>query len=140
MIYCKFCELDKEESDFYTKSARCKSCHREYNKKHYTDNKQYYVDKARRNTGASLRKIYTFLLEYFTEHPCLDCGETDPRVLEFDHINPAKKLANVSDLIHSGKSLKIIQEEIAKCQVLCANCHRRKTAIQFGWLKDLMPQ
>lgn len=139
MRYCKFCDLDKDETEFYSHSSRCILCHKDYNRQHYKDNKQYYVDKAKRNTRAALKKIYTFLLDYFSEHPCLDCGESDPRVLEFDHINPAKKLANVSDLIHSGKNLQIIKEEIEKCQVLCANCHRRKTAIQFGWFKDILP-
>ena len=65
------------------------------------------------------------LLDYLHSHPCVDCGEADPVVLEFDHVRD--KVANVSALIHAQRPWGVILEEIEKCQVRCANCHRRKT-------------
>lgn len=73
-------------------------------------------------------KIREFIWNYKLSHPC-SCGESDPIVLEFDHL--ANKDKNIAEI--QGWSLKRLEREINKCQVLCANCHRRKTAKQFGW-------
>ncbi|MCA9900172.1 MAG: HNH endonuclease [Ardenticatenaceae bacterium] len=59
-------------------------------------------------------------------HPCIECGEADPAVLEFDHVRGEKR-SEVTKLMRDGYTLKIIQAEIEKCVVLCANCHKRKT-------------
>jgi 5-methylcytosine-specific restriction endonuclease McrA len=69
-------------------------------------------------------------MAYLASHPCVVCGEPDIVVLEFDHLHD--KTANISDLIHQNVPLKRLIEEIEKCQVLCANCHRKKTANSFG--------
>jgi ribose 5-phosphate isomerase RpiB len=74
--------------------------------------------------------------EYLNGHPCVDCGESDVRVLEFDHVGNAK-LENVATLCGQGVGLIRLKAEIAKCQVRCANCHRRRTAAQFGWWRNL---
>lgn len=72
---------------------------------------------------------------YVHDHPCVDCGEPDWRVLEFDHRNRTMKQAAVSNLITQGASIERIQQEIAHCDVRCANCHRRRTITQLGWYK-----
>ena len=74
-----------------------------------------------------------YLLNYFLAHPCVDCGETDPIVLEFDHINPLEKKYNISEMV-GGCSIELIKKEIDKCKVRCANCHRRKTARDRNFL------
>lgn len=74
-----------------------------------------------------------FILEYLKTHYCVDCGEDDPVVLEFDHLRDKEE--NISDLINQRKSLKRIKAEIAKCEVVCANCHRVRTAKNFGSYK-----
>ena len=56
---------------------------------------------------------------------CVDCGECNPIVLDFDHLKDKKY--NVSRMIHDGFSWKAIKKEIEKCQVVCANCHRIRT-------------
>jgi hypothetical protein len=60
----------------------------------------------------------------------VDCGEDDIVVLQFDH--QGDKTANVARLMTMA-SITAIAAEIAKCQVVCANCHTRRTAATFGW-------
>jgi len=78
---------------------------------------------------AAVRK---FVGDYLREHPCVDCGETDLVVLQFDHCRGTKTM-NVSTMIKRRFRLAAIKDEIAKCDVRCANCHARRTAHQFGW-------
>jgi hypothetical protein len=58
---------------------------------------------------------------------CERCGETDWRTLDFHHRDPQQKLGDVPKLLASGRSLKVVLHEIEKCDVLCANCHRKET-------------
>lgn len=57
---------------------------------------------------------------------CLDCGEKDIRVLEFDHVKDTK-INDVSSLVWRACSIQTIKNEINKCEVVCANCHRIRT-------------
>ena len=56
---------------------------------------------------------------------CIDCGQKNHIVLDFDHLKDKKY--NVSRMIHDGFSWAAIKKEIAKCEVVCANCHRIRT-------------
>ena len=58
------------------------------------------------------------------------------RVLEFDHLEPEHKSFAISQSVRLNKSWEEVMSEIAKCQILCANCHKKKTAQQFGWYKN----
>ena len=78
------------------------------------------------------QRVFNFL----KEHPCVDCSETDPIVLEFDHIEGVKRKA-ISKLVAAGCSWETINLEMEKCAVRCANCHRRKTARDFNWYKNI---
>jgi hypothetical protein len=60
---------------------------------------------------------------------CKDCGESNPIVLDFDHLKDKKY--NISRMIHDGFSWKAIKKEIEKCEVVCANCHRIRTHNRF---------
>lgn len=70
-----------------------------------------------------------FVNQYLRSHPCELCGETDIRVLTFDHYLGVKKM-NIGDLVTQGYSINTIKEEINKCAVLCFNCHMRSEAIK----------
>jgi len=72
------------------------------------------------------------LWAYLLAHPCEACGEGDPVVLEFHHAQADKEYA-VSQLIRVGYLWQTAVQEVAKCSVLCANCHRRVTAHERGY-------
>jgi hypothetical protein len=71
----------------------------------------------------------THMLAYLRARHCSDCGVTDPILLEFDHLG--EKTASVSALLTRGSWPRILRE-IAACEVVCANCHRRRTAARAG--------
>ena len=76
------------------------------------------------------------VFDYLKEHPCIDCGETDPLVLQFDHRIPLNdaNAVRVSKLVHRG-SLDKLKSEITKCDVRCANCHIRRHILEgkYKW-------
>ena len=98
----------------------------DYQKKHYQNNKETY----RIKNAARKQRNREYVANYLRSHPCVDCGESDIIVLEFDHIDPSTKNGMVSDAYKNGWSIKRINKEIAKCDVVCANCHKRRTAKQ----------
>ncbi|KQM82851.1 hypothetical protein ASE68_05945 [Agromyces sp. Leaf222] len=70
--------------------------------------------------------------DYLSVHPCVDCGEADLRVLDFDHREHEHKDAEVMRLAQDGYSISRVMSEIAKCDVRCRNCHARVTYARQG--------
>lgn len=103
----------------------CRPCRAAYKREHYLANKQRYIDQAAASKGKLRRKRTEYLIEYFVTHPCRDCGETDPVVLEFDHVDPHQKAFAIGTAL-SYRNWQTILDEIEKCEVVCANCHRRR--------------
>ena len=97
----------------------CRTCQSKYRKKHYKENKQKYIDKAKVFT----KSMSEWFIEYKKNLKCKLCGEDRYWVLDFHHIDPKEKDLEVSILIRKGNKNKILKE-IEKCNVLCANCHR----------------
>jgi hypothetical protein len=64
----------------------CRPCRAEYKQEHYRANKQRYVDNAAKRRRTEMEARMGFLLDFFSDNPCVDCGENDPVVLEFDHL------------------------------------------------------
>lgn len=87
----------------------------------------YYVNRESEKEKHKARNhaIKTKFREYLQQQSCVDCGESRWYVLDFDHIN-GKKLGNISNMVSQGLSWIKIKEEIDKCQVRCANCHRER--------------
>lgn len=138
---CGMCHELKPMQDFAFKNLRtglrqwhCRSCHARYRHKHYTDHKGDYVQRAIVQVERKRELNRDNVVEYLRLHPCVDCGETDIVVLEFDHRERADKVGAVGDLALT-RSWPAVREEIEKCDVRCANCHRRRTAAQFGWAR-----
>ncbi len=77
------------------------------------------------------------LFAYLDDEVCVDCGEARSNVLQFDHMYGVKR-ANVTDMVGGGYAWATILQEIAKCEIRCANCHVLKTAEQYGtWRSKL---
>ncbi|MGC2237095.1 MAG: hypothetical protein WA584_13095 [Pyrinomonadaceae bacterium] len=94
---------------------------REYMRKWYQENKAKHITYVRNRD----KKIKTWLKEYKATLKCEICEENHPACLDFHHINPNEKefaLGRVNKFL----SVKLLQKEIAKCQVLCSNCHRKE--------------
>ena len=141
MKKCSRCQIEKPLEDFNFKNKKlktlqksCKYCTREEIRRHYYKNREYYIIKARKRNAEIRSMLRQYILKFLQKHPCVDCGEKDPIVLEFDH--QKDKLTSVSKILQSRRrTLDILKKEIAKCVVRCANCHRRKTAKDFNWYK-----
>jgi hypothetical protein len=118
------------------RSSWCKECTKEYKKKHYCDKKQKHIASATLSNYRRRQERRQAVWDYLSSHPCVDCGESDQVVLEFDHVNPSEKLCSIAKMIADTKPLEAIFQEIKKCEVRCANCHRRKTAKQMMWHED----
>jgi hypothetical protein len=142
---CTVCgeNKDVEAFGFRNKAAgrrhrKCKTCVAAYGRTHYARNRQTYITRNVGNTRvlrARRRRWVRQLWDYLTAHPCVDCGAQDPRILEFDHRDRRTKAESVTLLARRGVRWSRIEAEIAKCDVRCANCHRRRTAAQFNWPK-----
>lgn len=110
--YCRGCRAEREREE----KARPGSIRRGRN--------EIMQERWRR---LNVEAVFRFL----RTHPCVDCGESDPVVLDFDHVS-GEKVASIANLVNRA-SWERIMSEIEKCEVRCANCHRRKTAVQLGW-------
>jgi hypothetical protein len=77
------------------------------------------------------------LLAYFELNPCVDCGEFDPVVLEFDHPRQVVRCQLGDPQYALGIRPR---EEMQKCEVVCANCHRRRTAKRRGSMRVVLTQ
>ena len=76
-------------------------------------------------------KIREKLLTFLYTRSCLDCGEKDPVVLDFDHVDQSTKFKSISQMLSGHYSWNSLMKEIEKCEIRCANCHRRRTYIQL---------
>jgi hypothetical protein len=101
---------------------------RNYRKKYPERNFLIRVNEREQTRGRNRAIVFYYL----KAHPCVDCGERNPVVLEFDHLSSKKNM--ISALVRWGSESRL-KAEIEKCEVRCANCHRIKTAIQFSYWK-----
>ncbi|KQX07146.1 MULTISPECIES: hypothetical protein [unclassified Leifsonia] len=133
MKRCFRCSEEKPVSEFNASTktgdglhSYCRACQHQ----HYLDNRDRHMDNVRRSRDARRDQARTLVAETFASG-CVDCGTTDIRVLQFDHVR-GEKLNAVSTMIRVGRSLASITAEIAKCEVRCANCHTIATLVRLG--------
>lgn len=110
-----------------TYQSTCKACSSEYHKAHYQKYKEYYKAKAKRQDAETVQRLKK-IAEDHKSVPCADCKKCYPHwVMDFDHLDGSQKLDNVSALVNGAVSERKLLEEIAKCEVVCSNCHRDRT-------------
>ena len=81
-------------------------------------------ERNNRNWTELRKRKKEWIDDYKSTHPCVHCGESHPACLDFHHRNPSEKTLTIS-LAIARASLERIQMEVAKCDILCANCHRK---------------
>ena len=131
MDLCYRCYQQKEH--MYVRGDRptkvCVECYEQ----HYLSTCKYTTEREalKEQTKRYQKRKQEIVLEHLQNNPCMDCGETHIVVLDFDHRDPNDKHKEVSILLANG-SIKQLTEEIEKCDVVCSNCHRKRTAKMFG--------
>ena len=132
---CKKCGEEKSIAQFAKNRRRkdghqdnCRSCIKVRDAEQYKNNKEKFASWSKDRRV----RVRTQVFEYLLTHPCIECGERDIVVLEFDHRTQTTKRFDVMSATH-GHSWKTIEEEIKKCDVICANCHKRRTAKMMNW-------
>lgn len=99
---------------------------RKHRRDYYERNKTTEIASAQRNREA-YRARNTAIVVEAKSVPCTDCGvQYPPYVMQFDHTG-TDKVANVSRLVNVPVSESVLRAEIAKCEVVCANCHAERT-------------
>lgn len=126
---CSICKINKPIEEFSwknkkqeTRSKECQECHRKIRNNYYVNN----CEKEKAGTKARKKEIKKWLHEYKSSLKCNRCPENHVSTLDFHHEDPLEKEICVSVAISNGWSIKRILKEIEKCEVLCANCHRKE--------------
>lgn len=134
---CSRCRLEKPDEDFAWRhkdkgwrDSYCRPCRAEYKQEHYAKNKARYIEQAQDRTRTMLEERTRYLIDFFRTHPCVDCGERNPTVLEFDHLD--EKQFDIGSGIRNRNWQEVLHE-MKKCEVVCVNCHRRRTARRGGF-------
>lgn len=108
----------------YADPKRQSEYNKRYLKKHYRDNKQYYFDKKNRR----IKEAIAFVNQIKEGKVCADCMTPyPPYVMDFDHREGKMKDRCISLMVRMGVSHERMLEEIKKCDLVCANCHRERT-------------
>ena len=108
---------------FGSYQSYCVECSAHRHRGYYASNKEYYVAKRQR-----LREKHRHEIQRLKDKPCADCGGRFPYyVMDFDHLPGFEKKEGVANMRHRTASWKAVLEEIAKCELVCSNCHRART-------------
>lgn len=125
---CAGCKVEKPSDQFSIRTdkpqylrARCKACYAKQANARYHEGDGAVGQRAIKSNRARRVVNQDYIYEYFQTHPCTDCGESNWIVLEFDHVR-GDKTKNVCDMMLMP--LQSVMDEIAKCESVCANCHK----------------
>ena len=136
MKTCTRCGQEKPPSYFAVKGkyknretkrqSWCKECNRSYQRQHYLDNRETYIKNATSYTKKMREIAFEFTRQLKENTPCKDCNKSFHfSAMDFDHLED--KSFSIGDACSNGYSIERIKEEIAKCEIVCSNCHRIRT-------------
>lgn len=136
---CTLCKQSKSLAEFNVKRSSadglqnvCRECNRSVARHYYAANRATHVRAIMARTASQRAANLRLVGAYLAAHPCVDCGEGDIRVLDFDHREQCVKTAEVMVLAKNGYSGARVRDEIAKCDVRCRNCHAKVTYERMG--------
>ena len=142
MKQCATCGEFKNESEYNWRNkllgkrwGTCRDCQKRQKNDWYAKNKDTHKENVYARKLDKKEEARSFIYDYLSTHYCIDCGEADPVVLEFDHVRGNKRLT-ISKMVGDGYSVRLIKKEIGKCEVRCRNCHVRKTHREQGSFRD----
>jgi len=119
----------------YAKTPGGRKKNAENQRKWYLSNKEKQKRRSAEQRAKRYPSIQVFLCQYLDTHPCVECGESDIRVLDFHHVRGKKKY-ELSQAASLSLSMKTVEEELAKCDILCRNCHHRHHSVTDEWYRQ----
>lgn len=119
-------EFNRSSRNLDGRHAYCRDCQ----KAHYRSNIVRHKANVARSRKLRKDEAHTIVAARFSGG-CVDCGTSDMRVLQFDHVR-GDKVDTVSSMIRRGRSIRSIVAEMDKCEVRCANCHMIATMTRLG--------
>jgi len=130
MKTCSKCRVAKHEAEFAKRAKardglqdRCRPCNNEYARENYRQNKDRYYESAKKRNREMVARVRAL-----KSGPCTDCGQIfDPVCMDFDHLPEHHKVLNIASLLRHRVAWAKIEAEIAKCELVCSNCHRLRT-------------
>ena len=101
-------------------------------KRHYEANKEKIKRRSFKRNKTQRQKNKEYVAEVKEVSKCIDCGEDNPVVLDFDHVR-GEKTSSISDMMRGAYGLETLKKEMNKCEVRCSNCHRVATHKRRLW-------
>ena len=145
-VHCSRCGQWKSRDEFNIRNKRlnllqyvCRECQSAQGRERYAKDKVHVreINKAATKKGQQKARDYVYqeVLPYLR---CADCGETDPRVLTFDHVRGSKSY-DIGEMITRGMALETIKAELDKTECVCHNCHAIRTQKKNGFFRGWLP-
>lgn len=105
----------------------CRPCDNKRARDYYASNRDHHKAVVRKRNKKYLDATKEWIRELKESNPCIDCGISYPwYVMDFDHVT-GKKSGNISKMVATAVAKEKLLEEISKCELVCANCHRERT-------------
>lgn len=137
-IFCFNCRTTKPIIDFPFNGFKIKKTCNDCYKSLYGNAEEIRIKKNKKikeKTLLNRNKCRTFIANLLSKNKCMDCGETNPLTLDFDHRDPKTKIGSICELVASGRE-QILITEVEKCDIVCSNCHMKRTIKQFNHWKN----
>lgn len=130
--YCGTCKTWKPKEEFNYRDVErgllqydCRDCQQGHRRNSYAKHRETAKAANAAWMHEAVRVATDYVYNYLLAHPCIDCGNSNILTLTFDHVRGSKK-GMLADMVSRGRSIETIKEEIAKCDVVCFNCHMRR--------------
>ena len=141
---CDHCKEVKDIEEFNWKykalgirHSTCRECMKWFVRRYFKGSAHdEHLKNVKERKKAARVVAREYVWDYLATHPCIQCGESDPRVLEFHHRKDEQKEKDIARMVGDGLSTARIQAEIDKCDVLCGNCHKKLTMDERKYWKS----